>query len=345
MTAAAPGLAGPRPDAATDEPLLRVRGLDVIVTVSGAPVALLDGIDLDVRAGRTTGLIGESGSGKSMLASAIIGLLPPGMRATGSLRFGGEELVGAAERRRRQLRGAEIAMIFQDPLASLNPVQRIGRQVGEILRRRRGLRGGALRDAAVALLGRAGIPSPAARSRAFPHELSGGLRQRAMIAMALAGEPALLLSDEATTALDVTVQKRILALLGELQASTGMAMLFVSHDLRVVSHVADDLVVMYAGRIAESGPTREVLRRPAHPYTRALARSIPSVRSRSAIATPLGGVPANPVARPAGCAFHPRCPLAQEICRREVPAPREVAPGRLSACHFAEEVMRDGDAS
>jgi peptide/nickel transport system ATP-binding protein/oligopeptide transport system ATP-binding protein len=160
-----------------------------------------------------------------------------------------------------------------------------------------------------------------------------------MIAMALAGEPVVLLADEATTALDVTVQKRILALLADLQSDTGMSMLFVSHDLRVVSHIAQDLVVLYAGRVAESGPTKDVLRRPAHPYTRALVQSIPAVHTASEIGTPLTGVPASPLARPSGCAFHPRCPLAREICAREVPELRDVAPGRRSACHFAEEVL------
>ncbi|MDB5188388.1 MAG: hypothetical protein JWO50_908 [Candidatus Kaiserbacteria bacterium] len=320
------------------EPRLDIRDLDVRMVIDGREVNLIEGVDLAILPGQTTGLIGESGSGKSVLASAIIGLLPDSMTLHGVIEFGGENLTLVSPRRRRELRGRSIAMVFQDPLASLNPVQRIGKQVGEILRRS-GMHGAALRSRVVSLLERAGIPRPEERARAFPHQLSGGLRQRSVIAMALAGDPVLLLADEATTALDVTVQKRILALLSELQADTGMSMLFVSHDLRVVSHIAERLVVLYAGRVAESGPTREVLARPAHPYTRALVQSIPAVHSRSDIGTPLSGVPASPLDRPTGCAFHPRCPLAQEICAREIPILREVAPGRRSACHFAEEVL------
>ena len=317
---------------------LELRDIRVTATTGGREIAILDGVDLSILRGRTTGLIGESGSGKSMLASTIIGLLPEGTRVTGSIEFDGQQLVGLPERRRRALRGSRIAMIFQDPLASLNPTQRIGRQVGELLRRG-GLRAQGLRDAVVQLLERAGIPDPARRARAYPHQLSGGLRQRAMIAMALAGRPSLLLADEATTALDVTVQGRILKLLRDLQRDEGLSMLFVSHDLRVISHISDDLVVLYAGRVCESGETREVLRMPLHPYTKALAESIPAVHSRTAISAPLAGAPASPAHRPPGCAFHPRCPLATEICRVERPPLREVVPGRRSACHHAEELL------
>jgi oligopeptide/dipeptide ABC transporter ATP-binding protein len=317
---------------------LEMRGIRVSVSTSGREVTLLDGVDLTIRQGLTTGLIGESGSGKSMLASTIIGLLPDGARVEGSIVFDGHELVGMPERRRRELRGRRIAMIFQDPLASLNPTQRVGRQVGELLRRG-GLRGKNLADAVVELLTRAGIPEPRKRARAFPHQLSGGLRQRAMIAMALSGQPALLLADEATTALDVTVQGRILQLLRSLQREEGLSLLFVSHDLRVISHISDDLVVLYAGRVCESGPTREVLGMPLHPYTKALAESIPAVSSRSEISAPLAGTPASPANRPPGCAFHPRCPLATEICRVERPEPREIVPGRVTACHHAETLL------
>ena len=317
---------------------LEMRGIRVSVSTAGREITLLDDVDLTIGRGRSTGLIGESGSGKSMLASTIIGLLPEGARVAGSVVFDGQELVGMSERRRRELRGRRIAMIFQDPLASLNPTQRIGRQVGELLRRG-GLRGKDLAESVVDLLARAGIPEPRSRARAFPHQLSGGLRQRAMIAMALSGRPALLLADEATTALDVTVQARILRLLRSLQQQEGLSLLFVSHDLRVISHISDDLVVLYAGRVCESGPTREVLRMPLHPYTRALAESIPAVGSRSEISAPLAGTPASPANRPSGCAFHPRCPLATEICRVERPEPREIVSGRVTACHHAEKLL------
>lgn len=321
------------------ETVLRIRDLTVTLGGPGADeVRILDGVRLDVRAGRTTALIGESGSGKSVLGSAIIGLLPEGMRvAHGELRFDGEELTTLPERRRAAYRGSRIAMVFQDPLAALNPSQRIGRQVGEIPRRT-GTRGDRLRRTVLGLLERVGIPHPEQRAKAYPHQLSGGLRQRAVIAMALSGEPELIIADEATTALDVTVQKRILDLLADLQRDSGVAMLFISHDLRVVSHIAHDLVVLYAGRVAEIGSAREVLAAPFHPYTRALAASVPSVHADSAIAEPIPGSAASPANRPSGCAFHPRCPLAREICRTDVPVPREIRPGRFSACHFAEEL-------
>lgn len=323
----------------TGTPVLEIRDL-VVHLDRPVPVRIIDGVDLEVRAGGTTALIGESGSGKSILGSAVIGLLPDAMSVSGSIQFEQVDVLGLAERRRRALRGRGISMVFQDPLAALNPSQRIGRQVGELLRRG-GLRGAGLRRAVLGLLERVGIPQPEERSRAFPHQLSGGLRQRAVIAMALSGAPRLIIADEPTTALDVTVQKRVLDLLSDMQRESGVAMLFISHDLRVVSHVADDIVVLYAGRVAESGPTREVLARPLHPYTRALARSVPSVASASAVADPIPGTAANPAARPTGCAFHPRCPLAREVCAREVPVAREVQPGRRTACHFAEELLDD----
>ncbi|RKN41195.1 ABC transporter ATP-binding protein [Streptomyces hoynatensis] len=334
-TAGGTGRAGAAGPGGRAEPLLRVAGLSV-----GAPGGprIVDGVSFEVPEATTVGLIGESGSGKTMTARAIIGLLPGGVEAGGTLRWRGEDLLGAGPGRRRAVRGREIAMIFQDPLAALNPTQRIGRQVGEILRRD-GLPRREVRRRVVELLGLAGVPEPEERMRRYPHEFSGGLRQRAMIALALAGSPALLLADEPTTALDVTVQARILRLLRSVQRERGLAMLLVSHDLRVVAHTAHQVVVMYAGRVAERGAARQLLARPAHPYTAALVRSVPAVRTRSALATPLPGSPANPAERPAGCAFHPRCPLARERCRTRVPEVREVAPGRFSACHFAAEVF------
>jgi peptide/nickel transport system ATP-binding protein/oligopeptide transport system ATP-binding protein len=304
---------------------------------------VVDGVSFDVPPATTVGLIGESGSGKTMTANAIIGLLPGGARTGGDLLWRGENLLRADRARRRRLRGHEIAMIFQDPLAALNPTQTIARQVGEILRRD-GKPRDEVRRRVLDLLDRAGIPDPARRLRAYPHEFSGGMRQRAMIALALAGNPALLLADEPTTALDVTVQARILRLLRSIQEDEGLAMLLVSHDLRVVAHVAHQVVVMYAGRVAERGPTAAVLGRPAHPYTQALVRSVPAIRTRTALAHPLPGTPATPVNRPAGCAFHPRCPLARDRCRHEQPAVRPVAPDRWAACHFAEELLDEREA-
>ncbi|MEJ3748802.1 ABC transporter ATP-binding protein [Actinomycetes bacterium KLBMP 9797] len=316
---------------------------ELVVDLPGA-VRVVDGVSFDIPPATTVGLIGESGSGKTMTANAIIGLLPEGAATGGALRWRGEDLLRVDRARRRRLRGREIAMIFQDPLAALNPTQTIARQVGEILRRD-GLRRDEVRRRVVDLLDRAGIPEPARRLDSYPHEFSGGMRQRAMIALALAGSPALLLADEPTTALDVTVQARILRLLRTIQERDGLAMLLVSHDLRVVAHVAHQVVVMYAGRVAERGPAATVLRRPAHPYTRALVDSVPAIRTRTALAHPLPGTPATPAHRPAGCAFHPRCPLARDRCGTERPAVREVAPGQWSACHFAEELIGDREAT
>jgi peptide/nickel transport system ATP-binding protein/oligopeptide transport system ATP-binding protein len=319
------------------EALLHVQDLSVDLPGPSGPVRILDHVSFTVDAGRTTGLIGESGSGKTMTALAIIGLLPVEAVTTGHIWWHAEDLVSASPRRHRQVRGREIAMIFQDPLASLNPSQTIGRQVTEIPRRD-GMRRSALARTAVDLLDKVGIPDPATRIGDYPHQFSGGMRQRAMTSLALAGQPELILADEPTTALDVTVQARILNLLRHLRDAEHTSMLLVSHDLRVMSHVADDLVVMYAGRVCEEGPAREVLRRPQHPYTKALVHSVPAVNRKTAIAAPIPGSPADPAERPAGCAFHPRCPLARQRCQEERPAVREVSPGRWSACHFAEDV-------
>ncbi|MGN9840153.1 ABC transporter ATP-binding protein [Nonomuraea sp. H19] len=332
------------PASSPSEALLEVDELVVDLPVRGGAVRVVDGVSFDIPSATTVGLIGESGSGKTMTANAVIGLLPDGAATGGALRWRGENLLQLDPARRRRLRGHEIAMIFQDPLAALNPTQTIARQVGEILRRS-GRPRDEVRRKVVELLDRVGVPEPARRLDSYPHEFSGGLRQRAVIAMALAGSPALLLADEPTTALDVTVQARILRLLRSIQDVEGLAMLLVSHDLRVVAHVAHQIVVMYAGRVAERGPTAAVLHRPAHPYTRALVESVPAVRTRTAIAHPLPGTPATPANRPAGCAFHPRCPLARDRCRTEQPAARSIVPGRWTACHFAEELWDRGSSS
>ncbi|GAA3650439.1 ABC transporter ATP-binding protein [Nonomuraea antimicrobica] len=323
-----------------DGPLLRVEGLVVDLPRpdgAGDTLRVVDGVSFDVPAGTTVGLIGESGSGKTMTALSVIGLLPEHATTGGELVWRGASLL-RPDTDWRRVRGHQISMIFQDPLAALNPSITIGRQVGEILRRA-GRPRAEVRHAVIDLLDRAGVPDPERRMNSYPHEFSGGLRQRAMIALALAGSPSLLLADEPTTALDVTVQARILRLLRSIQREQGLAMLLVTHDLRVVAHVADEVVVMYAGRVAERGPAGAVLRRPAHPYTRALAASVPAVRTKTALPDPLPGSPATPANRPSGCSFHPRCPLARDRCRTEVPQAREVAPGRWSACHFAEEVF------
>ncbi|MFW6725321.1 ABC transporter ATP-binding protein [Streptomyces sp. MAR4 CNY-716] len=318
-------------------PLLRVEELEVVLPGVAGEGTVVDSVSFSVAAGRTTGLIGESGSGKTMSSMSVVGLLPGGARTSGRIVWKSENLLDVPGRRLRQVRGHEIGVIFQDPLAALNPIQPVGRQVGEILRRG-GMRRQEVRARVLQLLERVGIPDPGERIDVHPHEMSGGMRQRVVIAMALAGGPELIIADEPTTALDVTTQARILRLLADLREQEGVAMLLVSHDLRVMAHVADDVVVMYAGRVAERGPAREVLKQPRHPYTRALGNNVPAVSTKTAIAEPLQGAPANPFDRPSGCAFHPRCPMARERCRTEVPRLREASPGRFSACHFASEV-------
>ena len=316
---------------------LRVRDLRIALPGARGMAHVVDGVSFDVAEGRTTGLIGESGSGKSLTAMALVGLIPDTGVASGQVLLGDEDLLRAGRARMQQVRGGVISVVFQDPSTALNPTMTIGDQVGEILRNRGASRRQA-REQAAQLLEHVGIPDAANRVGAYPHEFSGGMRQRAMIALALAGRPRFVLADEPTTALDVTVQARILDLLARLRAEDNLSMLLVSHDLRVMSHVADDLVVMYAGGVCERGRAKVVLNRPLHPYTDALVRSVPSVRVRTAIADPLPGSPANPFDRPAGCPFNPRCPRAEDRCRTEVPALREIVPGRFSACHFAEEL-------
>jgi ABC-type glutathione transport system ATPase component len=260
----------------TVSPLLAIDGL----SVAAGATRILDSVSMTARSGRTTGVVGESGSGKSMTALAVLGLLPPGVEATsGRILFDGRDLMTLSPRERRLVRGKEIAMVFQDPLAALNPVMRIDDQIGEILRRRDGLSRRAARAAAVELLDRVDMPDPAYRAASYPHQLSGGQRQRVVIAMALAGTPRLILADEPTTALDVTVQSRILELLRRLQREEDLSILLVSHDLRVMAHFADDLVVMQRGVVVESGPCESVLAEPEDPYTQRLIENVPAVHA------------------------------------------------------------------
>ena len=317
-------------------PLLSVRGLEVRFP-SG--VTAVRGIDLDVAAGESVAILGESGSGKSVTGKAVMGLIDPPAGVRGSIRFDGAELVGRSDAGLRDVRGPGLAMVFQDSLDALNPVFTIGAQISEILHVRLGWSRERARDEAVALMERTGIVDAASRLDSYPHQFSGGMRQRICIAMAIALKPKLLIADEPTTALDVTVQAGILRLVTALQRETGMALLFVTHDLAVARMVAKRLVVMYAGRIVEEGPIDAVYARPAHPYTEALLRSNPgSVRHWTEL-EPISGNPPDKAARFAGCAFAPRCPRAAPVCREEAPGLRETAPGRMSRCHFAGEVL------
>ncbi|GIU87680.1 MAG: ABC transporter ATP-binding protein [Acidimicrobiia bacterium] len=329
------------------EPVLAVEGLRVTFPApGGAAVRAVDGLDLAVAAGETVGIVGESGSGKSAAMLAVMGLLPGRARVGGSVRFRGEELLGRPEKELRRLRGGKLAMVFQDPGSSLNPVLTVGRQIAEAVRAHQGGSRGDARRRAVELLAAVGVPSPATAVDRHPHELSGGMRQRVLIATAVANDPEVLILDEATTALDVTVQAQVLELVASIQARTGCAVLLVSHDLGVVAGLADRVAVVYAGRVVEHGPVDDVLGAPVHPYTRALLDCLPRATAGPRVRlTPIAGQPPSPAALPAGCPFHPRCPAAVTgpggPCDARVPAPVAVAPGHEAACHFVAPASRD----
>jgi oligopeptide/dipeptide ABC transporter ATP-binding protein len=318
-------------------PLLDLCDLTVDLLTPHGWVQPVRQVSLDIEPGQTLGLVGESGSGKTMLALALVGLLPAGARRSGQAWMaardgaGPSDLLALTGRERIAIRGREIGLIFQEPMTALNPVMRIGAQVAEAVSAHSpGLRAAEAAAQAIAALERARVPQPELRARQFPHQLSGGLRQRVMIAMALAAGPRLLVADETTTALDVTVQKEILELLRRLQQEMGLALLFITHDLGVVAQVAHSLAVMYAGRIVESGPADELLRRPRQPYTEGLLRASPLLGRRGVVAIP-GTVP--PLdALPPGCAFEPRCALRQEQCSAAVPDWRDAGPGHRARC-------------
>jgi len=304
-------------------PLLEVRNLRTWFRTDAGVAKAVDGIDFQVVRGEVLGIVGESGSGKSVTSLSIMQLVPrpPGELVAGSsIRWRGEELVGAGEARMRQLRGNDIAMIFQEPMTSLNPVYPVGQQIAEVLRLHRGLGRRAARAATVDLLRLVGIPHPEGRAGDYPHQLSGGQRQRVMIAMALACEPELLIADEPTTALDVTIQAQILDLIAELRQRLGMAVILITHDLGVVAQVCDRVLVMYAGQIVEHGSAEAIFREPRHPYTEGLLRAIPRLgHSTERLAVIPGTVP-SPAEWPPACRFHPRCPYAWETCASELPA-------------------------
>ncbi len=292
----------------------------------------LRGIDLDVAAGEAVGLVGESGCGKSVTWLAALGLLPGKARVTGSATLQGQELLGAAPATLDGVRGGRIAMIFQDPASSLNPVIRIGRQVEEALRLHRGMRGAAARAEAKRLFDQVGIPDAARRLDAWPHELSGGQNQRVMIAIALAGRPELLVADEPTTALDVTIQAQILTLLQDLRRDTGMALVLISHDLGVVADSCDRVCVMYAGRIVEQAPVARLFAAPTHPYTRGLLGALPPLDGPRRRLAAIGGSVPEPWAMPKGCAFAPRCAERSPACDVAVPDAIDLESGHQAAC-------------
>ena len=314
--------------------LLEVRDLYTHFDTDRGLFRAVDGISLDVPKGRTVGLVGESGCGKSVTSLSIMGLVPtpPGRISAGTLRFQGRDLLAMSAGERRRLRGAQMAMIFQEPMTSLNPVRTIGHQIIEAIRAHTDLSAAAARARAIEVLDLVRIPSPAARVDEYPHRLSGGMRQRVMIAMALACDPALLIADEPTTALDVTIQAQILDLLRDLQARLGMAILIITHDLGVIAEIADDVLVMYAGKIVERAPVAAIFADPQHPYTIGLLGSIPRLGAyRDRLATIEGTVP-GPGNQPKGCRFSPRCPFADVRCGAEPPPLRPLGTGHEVAC-------------
>ncbi len=328
-----------------DAPLLVVYGLTFAYDTERGTALTVDDLSFEVREGETLGIVGESGSGKSMTSLAILGLLPAAAKVTGSIRFRGRELVGLADHELRELRGNEIAMVFQDALAALNPVLTVGEQLAEAIRVHHPEQSAAdLRSRAVELLELVGIPSPADRVGQYPHEFSGGMRQRAVIAMSVANEPALLIADEPTTALDVTVQAQVLQVLRDVQQRTGTTVMLITHDLGVVAGTADRVLVMYAGNRVEEGSVEQTFYEPAHPYTRGLLASLPRLdrRSRDQRLFQIGGQPPAADALPPGCRFAPRCPAyVEDPCSLTNPAARAVgSPGDQhgAACHRVDEL-------
>ena len=322
------------------EPLLDVRGLKTQLSLEEGAVLAVDDVSFSIPPGGTLGVVGESGCGKSLTALSVMRLVPepPGRVVGGQIRFRGEDLLALPEARMRRVRGRHLSMVFQEPMTSLNPVYTVGEQIAEGVRLHQGLSRAAAREHAVEMLRRVGIPAPEQRVDSYPHQLSGGMRQRVMIAMALACDPKLVIADEPTTALDVTIQAQILELLGRLQAERGMAVLLITHDLGVVAESCDAVVVMYAGRVVEQAAVKALFARPAHPYTAGLLRSIPSTRDaggggeRRRLKAIPGMVPSLRN-RPTGCRFRDRCERALDVCARVDPPLEQKREGQWAACH------------
>ncbi|WP_309505489.1 ABC transporter ATP-binding protein [Streptomyces phytophilus] len=330
--------------------LLDVRDLQVEFRTREGVAKAVNGVSYDVAAGETLAVLGESGSGKSVTAQAVMGILdsPPGFVTGGEVVFQGEDLLKLGREARRKVRGERMAMIFQDALSSLNPVLTVGFQLGEMFRVHRGASRAEAKARSIELMERVRIPAARERVNDYPHQFSGGMRQRIMIAMALALGPELIIADEPTTALDVTVQAQVMDLLAELREETGMGLILITHDLGVVADVADKIAVMYAGRIMETAPVHDLYKAPAHPYTRGLLDSIPRLDQKGQELSAIRGTPPSLLAIPPGCPFNPRCPRAQDVCRTDRPPLYEVTDdagrplaGRGSACHFWKDQLHD----
>ena len=323
-------------------PLLEIRDLHVSFETRDGTVQAVDGVSLAVDRGRTLGVVGESGSGKSVTALTVMGLTRlPNATISGEVLFDGVDLLGLPADDLRRVRGKRVAMIFQDPLSSLHPLYTIGWQIVEAIQAHERVSEKAARARALEGLREVGIPNAADRLSSYPHELSGGMRQRVMIAMALVLDPEILIADEPTTALDVTVQAQILDLIRDLQEAHGTAVVLITHDLGVIAETADEVAVMYAGRVAELGPLTGVVDHPEHPYTWGLLQSLPSAEaSRSEPLHPIEGSPPSLISVPSGCPFHPRCPYVMEVCPREVPRLLPTTPGHTVACHLPVSTRR-----
>ena len=328
-------------------PLLEVRDLKTYFNTDDGTVRAVDGVSFSVEKGETLGIVGESGSGKSVTCLSIMGLNPKkNTTTTGEVLFAGEDLLKASPQRLREIRGNDVAMIFQDPMTSLNPVHKIGKQLAEAVQLHRDVSKQEARARALELLKEVGIPRPERRIDDYPHQFSGGMRQRVMIAMALINDPDLLIADEPTTALDVTTQAQILALIERLQAEYHSAVIMITHDLGVVAEIADNVAVMYAARVVERAPVENIFKRPEHPYTWGLMASLPRLDADVQRLVQIPGQPPSLLRPPKGCRFHPRCPYAMSICRETepllLPAPDE--PAHLQACHL-DEATKEREAA
>ncbi len=336
MTAVAERTPAERVDS---EAALRVEDLTVDIRTITGKVRAVDHVSFAAHRGETLALLGESGCGKSMTATAIVGLLEPVAEVTdGTARLADVELFSVDRKKRRQLAGTELAIVFQDALTALNPLYPVGTQLAEPFRIHHGMKAREAKRKAVELMARVGIPQPEERLNSYPHQFSGGMRQRLLIAMAVALNPRVLIADEPTTALDVTVQAQIMALLKSLRAEHDMAVVLITHDLALVAEEADRVAVMYAGTVVETGSVAEVFANPKHPYTKGLLNSVPADAERGAVLKSIGGAPPELHSIPAGCVYQARCPLARELCSTERPTLQAVGVGRKSACHFPEEV-------
>lgn len=326
----------------SDKPLVSVK--DLSVSIGGVPI--LDQVSIDIYQGEILAVMGESGAGKSMVAMSIMGILPPlGVITGGEIVFRDQNLLSISENDRRELRGTSMAMVHQDAPTALNPVYTVGFQIAEMFRARLGMSRRDSMAKAIELIKKVGLPNPEERAQYYPHQLSGGMRQRIMIAMAIALEPGFLIADEPTTALDVTVQAQILDLLAELQSENQMGVMLVTHDFGVVAEIANRVAILYAGRVIETGKPEDIFTRAAHPYAIALAACVPDLEAEEQILPSISGRPASLVDSTTGCAFAPRCPFAHDICLIERPLLKTVAEGRQAACHFSDQLLAADNAA